>query len=242
LSNTKTETTAFGFNADWQVNSDLNVVADISYSKAESNNGNDRTDTVAGFFNDYTVDYSQGGVSELAFAENLDKDILGANWAQFFGDDIEDEIVEMRLDAEWVLDQGVLSKVNFGASYSDRTLQTMPTNTFTEIRNGWGGYIVELPASLFTDFNADGFLSAEGGYPANNWLIFNSYEFMDFLESEAGYGQLSPEDAARMKANIDQYDGHTAHDVVANSFEVNEELMALYVDAYFQGEIGEMPW
>ncbi|WNC73225.1 TonB-dependent receptor [Thalassotalea psychrophila] len=242
LSVTTTETSAFGFNADWQITSDFNLAADISYSKAESNGGNGTTDTVAGFFNGYTFDNSQGGVPTLDFAENLDKNILGANWASIFGDDIEDEISEIRLDAEWVVDQGVLSKVNFGTAFSDRTLSTMPTNTHTDIRNGWGGYGVQLPASLFTDFNADGFLSAESGSPTNDWLIFDSYEYMAFLESEAGYGQLDPADAAAMKDNLDMYNGHTALNVKGQSYEVNEETTAVYFDAYLQGEIGEMPW
>ncbi|MFM9746019.1 hypothetical protein ACKI2C_51555, partial [Streptomyces brasiliscabiei] len=80
---------------------------------------------------------------------------LGANWASIFGDDIEDEIAEARLDAEWIIDAGSFSKINFGTSYSNRTLSTMPTNTDQTVRNGWGGYVVKLPASLFSDFDAD---------------------------------------------------------------------------------------
>jgi TonB-dependent receptor len=243
LSYRPTTTKAFGVNMDWQLNDTVNVVADVSYSNAESNGGNGTTDTVAGFFNSYTFDNTQGGaVPVLGFSENLSKDILGANWASIFGDDIEDEIIEARLDFEWVLAKGTLSKINFGTSHSNRTLSTMPTNTDRTVRNGWGGYVVQLPASLFSDFNADGFLSAVGGNPVSEWLSFDSYEYMAFLESDQGYTQLDPESAARMKQALDNNGGHTALNVLSSSYEVEEELTALYVDAYLDGEISDMPW
>ncbi|SEK76922.1 TonB-dependent receptor [Colwellia chukchiensis] len=243
LSYRPTTTKALGVNMDWQLSDELNVTADVSYSNAKSDGGNGTTDTVAGFFNSYTFDTTKGGdVPELGFEENLSKDILGANWASIFGDDIEDKIVEARLDAEWIVDQGSLSKVNFGTSHSSRTLSTMPTNTDRTVRNGWGGYVVQLPSSLFTDFDADGFLSAAGGDPVSQWLIFDSYEFMNFLESDQGYTQLDPDSAARMKAAMDNNGGHTAQNVLSDSYEVKEELTALYVDAYFEGELSAMPW
>lgn len=243
LSYRPTTTTAFGMNMDWQLNDAINIVGDVSYSNAESNGGNGTTDTVAGFFNSYTFDNTQGGaVPVLGFSENLSKDILGANWASIFGDDIEDEIFEARLDIEWVLDAGALSKVNFGTSHSNRTLSTMPTNTDRTVRNGWGGYNIQLPSSLFSDFDADGFLSAVGGNPVSNWLSFDSYEYMAFLESEEGYTQLDPTDAARMKQAMDSNGGHTAQNVLSDSYEVTEELTAVYMDAYFDGEISDMPW
>ncbi len=243
LSYRPTTTKALGVNMDWQLNNDINVVADVSYSNAESNGGNGTTDTVAGFFNSYTFDNTQGGaVPILGFSENLSKDILGANWASIFGDDIEDEIIEARFDVEWLVDAGALSKVNFGTSHSSRTLSTMPTNTDRTVRNGWGGYVVKLPASLFSDFNADGFLSAVGGNPVSEWLSFDSYEYMAFLESDQGYTQLDPESAARIKQALDNNGGHRALNVLSNSYEVKEELTALYFDAHLDGEINGMPW
>jgi iron complex outermembrane receptor protein len=243
LSYRPTKTTAFGVNMDWHLKDSLNVVADVSYSNAESNGGNGTTDTVAGFFNSYTFDNTkEGAVPVLGFSENLSKDILGANWASIFGDDIEDEIFEARLDFEWVVDAGALSKVNFGTSHSSRTLSTMKTNTDRTVRNGWGGYNVKLPASLFSDFDADGFLSAVDGNPVSQWLSFDSYEYMSFLESEQGYTQLDPESAARMKKAMDENGGHTAKDVLSSSYEIEEALTAIYADAYFNGEINDMPW
>jgi len=238
-----TTTTAAGINVGWQLSEDVKVTGDVSYSKAESNGGNGTTDTVAGFFNSYTFDNTKGGtVPELGFSENLSKDILGANWASIFGDDITDEIFESRLDGEWIVDSGVLSKIHAGFSYSDRTLSTLPTNTHRSVRNAWGGYNVKLPASLFTDFDADGFLSGIGGDPVDNWLVFDSYEYMAFLESEAGYSQLDPEDATRIKALMDANGGHAALDVLGSSSEVQEQLAAVYIDAFFEGEVGDMPW
>jgi iron complex outermembrane recepter protein len=243
LSYRPTTTKALGVNMDWQLNDEVNISADVSYSNAKSDGGNGTTDTVAGFFNSYTFDATQGGaVPVLGFEENLSKDILGANWASIFGDDIEDEIVEARLDTEWMIDAGSLSKVNFGASHSSRTLSTMPTNTDRTVRNGWGGYVVKLPASLFSDFNADGFLSAVDGNPVDQWLSFDSYEYMAYLESEQGYTQLDAESAERMKQAMANNGGHTAQKVLSDSYEIKEVLSAIYVDAYFEGEFNYLPW
>ncbi|WP_372762747.1 TonB-dependent receptor, partial [Pseudoalteromonas sp.] len=243
LSYRPTTTKALGVNMDWQLNDEVNISADVSYSNAKSEGGNGTTDTVAGFFNSYTFDATQGGaVPVLGFEENLSKDILGANWASIFGDDIEDEIVEARLDTEWMIDAGSLSKVNFGASHSSRTLSTMPTNTDRTVRNGWGGYVVKLPASLFSDFNADGFLSAVDGNPVDQWLSFDSYEYMAYLESEQGYTQLDAESAERMKQAMANNGGHTAQNVLSDSYEIKEVLSAIYVDAYFEGEFNYLPW
>lgn len=243
LSVRPTTTTALGLNADWQLNDDVTLTADISYSKAESEGGNGTTDTVAGFRNDYTYDNTQGGaVPVIGFKENLSKDGLGANWGSIFGDNIEDEIFEARGDIEWVVDHGSLAKINTGFSVSDRTLSTLPTYTSRDVYSKFWGYGIDLPESLFTDFNADGFLSGVPGNPVDNWLIFDSYEYMAFLESEEGLSQLSDEQRAAAEAALAAKNGHNAEDKLASSSKVQEQLAAIYVDAYFEGELNEMPW
>ncbi|WP_350595803.1 hypothetical protein, partial [Pseudoalteromonas sp. 45-MNA-CIBAN-0466] len=75
LSYRPTTTKALGVNMDWQLNDEINIAADVSYSNAKSNGGNGTTDTVAGFFNSYTFDNTQGGaIPVLGFSENLSKD------------------------------------------------------------------------------------------------------------------------------------------------------------------------
>ncbi len=238
-----TTTTAAGLNAEWKLSEDVNFIGDISYSKAKSEGGNGTTDTVAGFRNDYTYDNTTGGpVPVIGFEENLSKDGLGANWGSIFGNDIEDEIFEVRADIEWVVDSGALSKVHTGVSLSDRTLSTLPTYTSRDVYSKFWGYAIDLPSSLFTDFNADGFLSGVPGNPVDDWLIFDSYEYMAYLESDEGLAQLSAEDAAAARAALAAKNGHNAEDKLASSSKIQEKLSAIYLDAYFEGELGEMPW
>jgi TonB-dependent receptor len=242
LSERPTTTTALAFNMDWQASDNLSFVGDISYSEAESLNGGKTTDTVAGFFNSYSFDNSTGAeLPSLTFAEDLDPSIVGSNWASKFGNDITDEILETKFDGKWVVDAGILSQVDFGVFYSDRTLK----NTYSE--SNWrvsvlhGGYPtgVDLPDELFTLFDADGFLSGVSGNTANQWLIFDSYEFMDFLLTDEAIDGL--DDPAAARETIAKYNGFEAHDS-PDAYQVSETLTAAYVDLTFDGEIGMMPW
>ncbi|WP_105254497.1 TonB-dependent receptor [Pseudoalteromonas sp. T1lg75] len=242
LSYRPTTTRAAAVNMDWQVNDTLKLVADLSYSDAESLNGGRTTDTVAGFFNSYSFDNSTGAeLPTLTFAEDLDPSIVSSNWASIFGTDVKDEVLEAKLDAEWVLDAGPLVAMDFGAYYSDRTLSSVYSETNWRVSVLHGGYPegVDLPDELFTLFDADGFLSGVSGETADQWLIFDSYEFMDFLLTDAGINGLDDPDAAR--ETIAKYQGFTAHEQ-PDAYEVNESVTAMYVDLSFEGELGSMPW
>ncbi|WDE08833.1 TonB-dependent receptor [Thalassomonas viridans] len=242
LSERPTTTKALAFNMDWQLSDNLTLVADASYSEAESLNGGRTTDTVAGFVNAYSFDNSTGSsLPSLTFAEDLNPAVVGSNWASQFGDDIEDEILELKLDAEWLVDRGALAKVNTGVFYSDRTLATTYYNTNWRVSVLHGGYPegVDLPDELFTVFDADGFLSGAGGGSANQWLKFDSYEFMDFLLTDAAINGL--DDPAAARETIAKYDGFTAH-AEPDAYKVSEEVAAAYVDFTFSGDLGDMPW
>ena len=242
LSYRPTTTTAFGFNIDWAARDDLTVIADISLSKAKSLNGGRTTDTVAGFVNAYSYDNSTGSLMpQLKFAEDLDSSRVGSNWASKFGDDINDEILDVKLGAEWVLDAGALTKVSFGVQHTDRKLATTYSETNWRVSVLHGGYPkgVDIPDSLFTVLDADGFLSAAGGNTANQWLVFDSYQFMDFLLTDTAINGLADPQAAR--DTIAKYNGFEVH-ASPDAYKINEVVTALYVDTQFEGDISDMPW
>lgn len=242
LSERPTKTQAAGFNVEWDVNENLSLTGDISYSKAESNGGGKTTDTVAGFFNEYSFDNSTGAVlPTIEFAEDLDPSIVGSNWASRFGDDVKDDIFEAKLDGEWVLDAGPLSKIAFGGMVSDRKLSKKYSETNWRVSVLHGGYPegVNIPDELFTLYDADDFLSGVSGNPPNQWLAFNSEDFFDFLLTDAAIDGLDDPEAAR--ATIAKYNGFEAHES-PSAYEVNEEVQSAYVDFYFEGEAGDMPW
>ncbi len=242
LSSRPTTTKAFGFNTEWTVNDRLSFVADISHSEAESLNGGRTTDTVAGFINAYSFDNSTGSsVPQLSFTEDLDPNRVSSNWASKFGSDISDEITEIKLDGEYIVDNGVLSKISFGGMHSDRTLATTYYETNWRVSVAHGGYPegMVFPEGMFTIFDSDGFLSGAGADTANQWLMFDSYEFMDFLLTDDAINASS--DPQWTRDVIAEYNGFDVHPD-STAYDVNEEVSALYTDFHMSGSVSDMLW
>ena len=242
LSHRPTETQAVGFNADWQISSDLTLVGDISYSKATSDNAGGTTDTVASYANSYTFDNTAGALlPTIQFNKDLSTDGIKAGWGSRFGSDVEDEVMEAKIDGEWAIEAGPLVKVGFGAMYSDRTLASTyaETNWRVSVLFGDNPTPIILPQNLFSLYDGDGFLSGASGNPPQEWLRFDSEEFFAYLMQDEVINQL--DDPAAGRATIDEYSGYTAHRS-PEAYEVNEQLTAFYVDFDFEGEVAEMPW
>jgi len=241
-SDTSNELIALGFNADWQATDDLNLNFDVSYSEAESDPKAGSTDTVASRPGDYTYDRSSGAqLPELTFDRDGSATGLKAGWGERFGSVRKDEVLEAKIDAEWVLDAGPLSKIGFGVMSSDRTLSNKYNRTTRPMPWLWGdnSTAIILPESMFTTYDADGFLSGGSGTPEQSWLSFNSEDFFDYLTSPEVVAQM--DDPAYTQELIDDNNGFTMHQVPW-TYEVNEALVAFYTDTYFDGEIANMPW
>lgn len=233
---------AFGFNADWQLDEDLKFSADISYSEAESDPKQGKTDTVASRPGDYTYDRSSGALlPTMSFDANNSTQGLKAGWGDRSGELVEDEILEVKFDGQWTIDAGVLASINFGAMYADRTIGSTSFSTKWPIPVIWGDNSspVWLPESLFTTYNSDGFLSGSDGSPTEDWLSFNSEDFFNYLTSDAVIDQLdSPEET---RALLAKFNGHQMQRD-PEAYEVNEELKAFYTDFLFEGDLGTMAW
>ncbi|GLX86081.1 TonB-dependent receptor [Thalassotalea loyana] len=241
MSETPTSTKAFGINADWVLRDNLTVNIDISTSKAESLNGGKTTDTVAGFYNSYAWDTTTGStVPSLSFSEDLSPSRVRAHWASAFGWDITDEITELKADASYVLDQGVLSRIDFGVMSSDRTLARTRYYTHWSINCAYCGYpdAVDIPDNLFELYDADGFLSGANANTTSSWLRFNSYELFDFLSSDAAIS--NSDDPAFVAEAMESYGYNALRKPY--SFKVNERTTSLYTDFHFDGEFSDMPW
>ena len=241
MSEKPTTTEAYGINADWTINDNFSVNLDLSHSKAESLNGGKTTDTVAGFKNTYAWDTTTGSeVPSLSFSEDLSPSRVKANWMSAFGWDVEDEITEVKADATYVLDQGILSKINFGIMSSDRTLARTRYYTHSSVNCAYCGYpaAVDIPDSLFELYDADGFLSGANADTTSSWLRFDSYEMFNFLQSDEAISNSS--DPAAVGAAMANY-GYTALRK-PYSYEVNEKVTSLYTDFHFEGEINDMSW
>jgi len=239
---TSNELKAFGFNADWDVRDDLNLTFDLSYSEAESDPKQGSTDTVASRPGDYTYDRSSGSqLPELTFDRNDSTSGLKAGWAERFGSVRKDDVLEIKIDGDWKVDQGAFAKIAFGAMVSDRTLSSKYQRTTRPMPWLWGdnSNAIWLPEGMFSNYDADGFLSGGSGSPEQSWLTFNSEDFFDYLTSAEVVAQMDDPDYTQQLIADNQ--GFTMHQVPW-TYEINEKLKAVYADFYFDGEVADMPW
>jgi TonB-dependent receptor len=240
-STTSNELKAFGFNADWQMQDNLSFNFDVSYSEAESDPQRGSTDTVASRPGDYTYDRTSGQLPELTFDRTDSTSGLKAGWGERFGSVRKDDVLEIKADGEWLVDVGALAKVGFGAMMSDRTLSSKYQRTTRPMPWLWGDNSnpIWLPESMFSEYDADGFLSGGSGSPEQSWLTFNSEDFFNYITSDEVIEMM--DDPEYLRQLIADNDGHTMHQVPW-TYEIQEELKALYADFYFDGELSDMPW
>lgn len=262
-----TDTIAYGLNLDWNVNDKLNLKFDLSHSEAEreANNGrgnqlsligyanrvrfqvDDNILPVASMFADangniysgqqeidgaigvspidgfpaYDPNVPPAGVSDLLDPANSRAHVmLRRGWA------VEDKITQFRLDGDYMGDQGI-AKAKFGLQYSKETKAlTRWDNEGVGIHCTYCGYpdAPGIPASAQYVFDAGSdFLSgvSGSGRMPTQWLAHDGEAHFAYLEQQSGLSF----DAVRRN----------------NSFEVEEETIAAYLELDFEGEIGGMP-
>lgn len=237
-----------GLNADWRPTDHWKIVADVSYSTAESDPGQGYSDTVVGRPGRYSYDRSSGDLMPtMTFpdGDTLDPNGLFAGWSSLQGTRVEDEVLEAKLDNSFELDDaGPLKEVRFGGFYSDRTLGTTWGETEYPLPWTFGDNIprIAVPASLFSTYNAHGFLSAGSGQSVQQWLTFNSNDLFAFLTSEQAISQITDPDAQAAVRDIIARNGGFAMVPDPAAYEVSEKVASLYADVRLDGDIGSMPW
>ncbi len=240
------KTRAIGGNLEWNVNSNLKVKLDASWSRANDDAGGKNYFTVIGIPSRYTFQQAVGSgfPSTINYTGNLSNPALGrTHIALRTGNDESERVMEYKLDTEWKSDGGVLDEVRFGLVNTNRkkSSQTIATNGNTLCL--YCGYNETSLPSLLSPLNLGNFLGGSGSVPT----VFQRYDanaYFAFLESAA---QAAARDAARgltpgtTAAALAATNGFDAA-VQPNSFSIDEKVYAGYLDADFKGDLGSMPW
>ena len=240
------KTRALGGNLAWEVNSNLTVKLDASWSKATDDAGGKNYFTVIGIPSRYTFQEAKGNgfPSTINYTGNLTNPALGrTHIALRTGNDEAERVLEYKLDTEWKSDGGVLDAVRFGVVNTNRKKSSQTIATNPNILCLYCGYNELSSPSLLSPLNLGGFLGSGGSVPT----VFQRYDanaYFAFLESRA---QAAARDAARgltpgtTAALLAATNGFDAA-VQPNSFSINEKVYAGYLDADFKGTLGSMPW
>lgn len=258
-----TDSLSIGLNFDWYVNDNLNMEFDISNSNAkrEANNGRGGSLALLGYANrvQWTLDnnilpyYSNfatadgsiysgqqegDGVNQDPASPNyvspqgvsgyLDTANSGAHVMIRDSKEVEDDVTQLRWSNIWTTDADTgLVAARFGVMYSS---ETKTVNTWNNTDSGthctYCNYqdfpdVSVFPQAVF-DAGSDFLSGVSGsGRTPTQWLSFDGEALFDFL------GNVEGVNFDAVKTN--------------NSFEVEEETSALYLEVDFEHEIAGMP-
>lgn len=240
------KTRGLGGNLEWEVNGNLTVKLDASWSKANDDAGGKNYFTVIGIPSQYSFQEATGSgfPSTTNYTGDLTNAALGrTHIALRTGNDEAERVLEYKLDTEWKSDGGVLDAVRFGLVNTNRkkSSQTIATNPNTLCL--YCGYNELSSPSLLSPLNLGRFLGGNGSVPT----VFQRYDanaYFAFLESPAQAAArdvargLAPGTTAALLAATNGFDAA----VQPNSFSINEKVYAGYLDTDFKGTLGSMPW
>jgi TonB-dependent receptor len=245
---------AFGLNVEWDIQENLKGNFDISTSSAENDtSGGDTYFSVIGIVNNYASILENGRLRtehENFTGSSIPDASLGrAHVYAQEGDKDEDEVTELRADFTYSPDSDTFTSMKFGAYYQDRekSIQNYRHGTVgTDLFGLYGGYRVEVPDGTLTPYTANNFFAGV----ADTWYTYDAAGFFDVLETNTTM-QLQ-NDATTPPPNGPLPPGTTGGIIAANSgwaptlqpdFSIiSEEVVSLYMDFVFQGDLGDMPW
>ncbi|GAB5456982.1 MAG: TonB-dependent receptor [Henriciella sp.] len=213
-----TQTMIAGLNGKWE-SGPWNAEADLSLSRTEVSEDRERAIFDARGVG-LTLNFENGDPVPdigLDFDPNDGSryEAAGLNLIRLQRAESEDEELALRLDGGYQFQEGVLSSIETGFSYRDRS-KTVDED-LTNIRNA--DFAVNL-GDFSTPFIFDDFLSGSNADIPRSWA--------------------GPDNDALRAAFVPA--GVTLGENELADFKIEEEILAAYVKANFEGELGQIPF
>ncbi|MCH1930041.1 TonB-dependent receptor [Shewanella sp. A25] len=235
------ESLSIGWNNKFMVNDSWTLEADIALSKAdrtdigmESYTGTGRGTGVGavddlgfsyngkgGYIFDHALDYSDPSLMQLGDPLGWGNP-LGANTQDGFINkpEIEDELQSFRLSAEYTLDSGMVSSVEFGVNRTDRDKTKLDKGYYLTLKgyDGSDDYMMSVPEKYLLDPTSLAFFGM-GDVLSYDSLAF--YNDGNYIETDAASVDLGR---------------------ATNSWAVQEEVTTGYVMANLESELFGIPY
>ena len=250
----RTEAFQVGLNTLWHVSPSLVLDLDLSHSATENkNNGDNRFIVARGFVKDVTIDASTDNLlPDIHMSEPLTTSApFGAHYSYNSGEQIEDEITEVRFAGEWTPAHEYVSSVKFGVHYGKQTKDrsnfrsanaSMFSNggayfnsssyshynpDLSSVEDMFGLNLFRLPQDVLVEANFDNFLSGVAGKHPEPWARFDYDKLFAFYES------ISKEAANEQIKGSPQ---------PKDSFSLSETTTAVFVEVDIENEMFDMPY
>ena len=253
--NRDTDTYGVGLNAAWDVNDNLKVKFDSSWSRARDNSGGKDVFTVIGIPATYSFAEASGngfpsitgytgrgvtaGISNVLTNSSLGR----AHYVQRQGNDVAERIIENKLDVEFKNDGDFFKGARIGFIYTNRKKDFQAVESDPRINCLYCGYASLVPSSLLQPFELGSFLNGSGSVPTS-FQTYDPEAYLAYLTTAAAT-TLQDTNAGRAPgtsaAVVAATNGFTPI-VLPRSYSVRERTYAGYVDADFGGSVASLPW
>ena len=186
-------TSMLGFNAEWIVTPTLTLSFDVADSLAEKrNNGNNLFTTIRRKNVDLWFDRRSGSpIYDYGFespdypnAPTSPEGVTAHYYIWAGGADVDDEITEFQLDAEWA--PGENATIYGGLASQNRTKSIMGDEMPFGEQCAYCNSDRVLPESLFSPTNRNFFDGSGGGDIIRDWLYYDPSELVDTIDEFAG--------------------------------------------------------
>lgn len=222
------------------------IAFDLSYSKAEDDNGGRERFYVLGTRNvgvNPTFDLRSGSDTPLYtnVLSPTDTSDLRAHYLNESGNDVEDDVGQFQVDVAHNLD-GLLSAVKYGALATNREKSTTDYRTPGSLNCYYCGYYAGVPGNVTNGYSAGSFISGSG--LPTQWLGYDIDDLVAYYASPAAYGQNSDPAAAAAFAAALAANGGDFSAVLnrQSSGSVEEESYAAYFKLELGGDVADRPW
>ncbi|MEW6997343.1 TonB-dependent receptor [Colwelliaceae bacterium BS250] len=230
------EVVALGWNTEYLYSSNLTLMADVSYSKAEREDFSLESYATNGRGDDNgmrdSIDFVMDGTTGATFTPTLDYSDtdqfkLGAartwgNGVDTPGDgqdgfinapEIEDELSAIRLGAEYSFDSGVISSIEAGFNYSEREKSKADTGIYLTLKDY--PELTDIPEEFLKSPTSLDFIGM------GDMVSYDSYG----LYKSGAYNEFEQRQSTKF----------------VNSWTVKEEVATVYVQANLDMEVADLP-
>jgi TonB-dependent receptor len=247
------DTTQFGWNAAWQATDTLKFNFDAYRSKAERDAGGKDTWMVSGIGGHHTgrVDIRNGGLPNISVTLEDGRDLAtalqngalgdadyGLHYIGLSGTDVTDEVTGLSIGGELKLQFGALETLQFGVASTDRN---KVRDTFENDTNGGSCQYCNMYDTTFASLgehvvrpvSLPNFMRNAGGSYPRRFVSISASSYLNALRALDGQPILDEHG----DPTGDVFDASlTAPEFnPVQSYDVDEETTALYLNANFKG-------
>ena len=243
---------AFGLNNVWN-SGRFELETDISYSRAKADpQFNELVPhySLPGYPDSPGAEYAAtgqridmvahaGGAGDIiSFDTNIDVNDPGSvrsHWNEFHHNDVQDEILEFKVDGTFEMGDGLFESVQGGIAYQNREKENEAyKQAETPVYHGCSpcGGTIDLPDSLFVQDGVTGYMRNEdGNFPRRFTTVTSAQDYVDAVQQIRNMLMLGGNDPWNLEF----------HDPAA-SYLNEEKTLSAYIRANFRGSNNQFDW